>query len=59
MNDRQRENDPVKATHRKIVRPGSRLAGALRRLEDALVHDPRELGARLREFAARFHDYSP
>lgn len=46
---------------RSIAKPRSRLAGALRKLETALAEDPRELGDRIREFAARFqfHDYSP
>lgn len=49
----------AKTKRRSIAKPRSRLAGALRKLEAALVQDPRELGVRAREFAARFHDYSP
>lgn len=48
-----------KPKRRSIAKSRSRLAGALRKLEAALVEDPRDLGARAREFAARFHDYSP
>jgi hypothetical protein len=44
---------------RSIAEPRTRLAGALRRLEDALARDPQDLGARVRSFHARFHDYSP
>lgn len=44
---------------RSIAKPRTSLAGALRKLKTALVKDPREFGARAREFCARFHDYSP
>jgi hypothetical protein len=45
----------------RIARPRTRLASALRRLEQALATDPRGFGEQARAFARRhaFHQYSP
>lgn len=42
-----------------IAPPRSRIAGALRRLEEAIARDPGNLAPRVREFGRRFRRYSP
>ena len=43
---------------RPLIKPRSRLVGALRRLADALAKNPRETAARMRNFVGRFPQYS-
>jgi hypothetical protein len=50
---------PTAPKRPRLAAPRTRLAGALHKLEEALANDPRDLGARVRAFVARFHQYSP
>jgi hypothetical protein len=59
VRNRRPGSRPTDARRARLAAPRTRLAGALRKLEEALANDPRELGARVRGFAARFHQYSP
>lgn len=45
--------------HTGLFKPRTRLDGAIRKLEDALTRDWKQVARQVHEFASRFHDYSP